>query len=88
MSLVHKGDHNWSGFQAKETTRKPTVPREQAAAQSLLGTSQSRGVGEKKASVAFLRRDILGLLFVPRGELVLPECSSQKLVLCRFGDRP
>ena len=65
MSLVHEGDHVWSEFNATETTIKPAVHTEQEAAQTLLGPRQSIGLGEKKASVAFLSQDALGLLFVP-----------------------
>ena len=37
---------------------------------------ETRGLGEKKASVALVRKGTLGLWFVPRGESTLPECSS------------
>ena len=76
MSLVQEGVHNWSGFQVKESTSKPAVPREQEAAQTRLGHRQSQGLGEKKASVAFLSKNPLGLWFIPRGELVFLESSS------------
>ncbi len=55
----------WSGFEAQETTSKPAVPREQEAAQTLFALFEKRGIGEKKASVAFLSKDALGLWFVP-----------------------
>ena len=54
--------------------------------QNLHGPMGSRGLGEKKASVAFLSKNALGLHFVPRGECTFPECSSQKLVWCLFRD--
>ena len=41
---------------------------------------ESRGLGEKMASVAFLSKGILGLLFAAQGEFNFPECSSKKLV--------
>ena len=65
MSLVHEGDHIWSGFQARESVSKSAVHREQEAAQTLLGPGWSLGLGEKKPSVASLSKDALGLLFVP-----------------------
>ena len=51
------GEHVWSGFQAKETTSKPAVPREQEAAPTLHGPMGSIGLGEKKACVAFLSKE-------------------------------
>ena len=65
----------------KETTSNPPGHREQGATQTLLCPMHSRGLGEKKASVAFLSKHTLGLLVVPQVELSLPECNSQKLVL-------
>ena len=67
MSLVHEGDRVWSWFHSKETTSNPAVHREQEAAHTLLGPKQSKGLGEKKASIAFLSQDALGLLFVHQG---------------------
>ena len=37
---------------------------------------ESRGLGEKKESVALICKGALGLWFVPRGESNFPECSS------------
>ena len=51
MYLVHEGDHIWSGFQSMETTRNPSVHREQEAAQTLLGPRQIIRLGEKKLAV-------------------------------------
>ena len=42
---------------------------------------ETRGLGEKKASVALLSKGALGLWFVPRGESTFPECSSLNRVL-------
>ena len=84
MSLFHNG----VSFNATETTSNPAVHREQEAAQTLLGPRHSLGLGKEKARVAFLSKATLGLLFVPPGEFILPEFSSPKLVLCRFGDGP
>ena len=66
----------------KETTSKPAVHREQEAAQTLLGPMHSIGLGEKQASLAFLIKHTLGVLFAPRVEFYFPECCSQNLVLC------
>ena len=66
MRLFLEGHHVWSGFQAKETPRKAAVPREQVAAQTRLCPVQCQGLGEKKPSVVFRRKDALGLLFVPK----------------------
>ena len=63
--LLHEGEHVWSGIPAQETTSKAAVPREQEAAQTLFALFEKRGIGEKKASVAFLSKDALGLWFVP-----------------------
>ena len=62
MSLFHEGDDVWSEFNSTETTSKPAVHREQEAAQTMLGPRQSIGLGEKKASVAFLSQDNLVLI--------------------------
>ena len=42
---------------------------------------KTRGLGEKKASVALLSKGALRLWFVPRGESTFPECSSLNGVL-------
>ena len=63
--LLHEGEHVWSGFPAQETTSNPAVPREQEAALTLFALLEKSGIGEKKASVAFLSKDALGLWFVP-----------------------
>ena len=49
---------------AQETTSKPAKPREQEAAQTLFAEFRKNGWG-KKASVAFLNKETLGLCFVP-----------------------
>ena len=41
---------------------------------------ETRGLGEKKASVALLSKGAFGLCFVPRGEAKVPECSIQNVV--------
>ena len=41
------------------------MPREQEAALTLFALLEKSGIGEKKASVAFLSKDALGLWFVP-----------------------
>ena len=68
----------------KETTSKPPVLMEQVAAQTLLCPLYPIGLSEEKASVPFLSKDALGLLFVPHVEFTFPECSSQKLFIGRF----
>ena len=88
MSIFHEGDQVWSGFQAKETTSKPAEHREHEAAHTLVGPRQTIRLAEKKACVAFLSKDVLVQLFAPQGELIFPECRSQKLVLCHFRNGP
>ena len=61
LLLRHEGQHVWSGFPAQETTSNPAVPREQEAALTLFALFEKSGIGEKKASVAFLSKDALGL---------------------------
>ena len=63
--LFSSGDHQQSS-RAKEARGSPNA----------LWPMESRELGEKKASVAFVRKGALGLWFVPRGESTLPECSS------------
>ena len=63
--LLHEGEHVWSGIPAQETTSKAAVPREQEAVQTLHCPMENTELGEKKASVAFLSKDALGLWFVP-----------------------
>ena len=84
IRLLRKGVHIWSWFPSPETTSTAQVPREQKAAQNLLGPKASRDLGEKPESTAFLSKHALGLSLVSRGELHFRECSSQKLVLCLF----
>ena len=64
MWLVYEGDI-WSGFQSMETTSKPALHKEQEAAQTLLGTRKNLGLGEKKASVAFLSKTRWGSYLNP-----------------------
>ena len=47
---------------------------------------ETRGLGEKKASVALVRKGALGLWFVPRRETTFPECSSLHGVWSRACD--
>ena len=47
---------------------------------------ETRGLGEKKASVAIVRKGALGLWFVPRRETTFPECSSLHGVWSRACD--
>ena len=47
---------------------------------------ESGGRGAKTASVAFLSRGAMGLLFAARGDFPFAECSCQKLVLGRRCD--
>ena len=47
---------------------------------------ETRGLGEKKASVALLSKGALGLWFFPRGESTFPECSSLNRILRRVSD--
>ena len=58
--------------------------REQEAAQTLLCPMENIRLGEKKASVAFLSRDALGLLLVPPVDFTFTECGLLNLVLCLF----
>ena len=60
-SLFREGEHFWSGFPAAVATSQAEVPTEPEAAQTLLGPTGSRGLGEKLASAAFLSKDALGL---------------------------
>ena len=78
MSLVHEGDHFWSAFEAKETTNNPTVHREQEAAQTMLCPRQSLGLGEKKASVAFLSKGTMGLWLLPEESWFLQNAAPRK----------
>ena len=84
IHLPLKREHVWSRFPGPATTSKAPVHREQEAAQTLLVPMASRDLGEKPESAAFLSKDALGLSVVSRGEFHFRECSSQKLVLCRF----
>ena len=59
---------------AQETTSKPAKAREQEAALTLFALLEKSGIGEKKASVAFLNKDALGLWFIPLGEFRCLEC--------------
>ena len=69
------GDHQQSSrAQAARGSPDPLWPME------------TRGLGEKKASVALLSKGALGLWFVPRRESTFPECSSQNLVLSHMLD--
>ena len=54
------------------------MPREQEAAQTLLCPMETKVIGEKKASAAFLREEALGLLFVTQVVLKIPEDRSRK----------
>ena len=84
ISLIPEVEHVWSWYPAPETTRTAPVPREQKAAQTLLGPRVSRDIGDKAESAAFLSKHALGLSLVSRGEFHFHECSCQKLVLCLF----
>ena len=86
---AHGGKHIWTGFEVKETTSKPAVPREQEAAQTLFALFEKRRIGERKARVAFLNKHALCLLFAPLGKIHIPECSYQDLgcVVCEMGPR-
>ena len=59
ISLLPEGDHLWSWFQAAETSCKAAVPTKPEAEQTLLGPLGNIGLGEKRASVAFLSKDML-----------------------------
>ena len=61
IRLLHKGEHVWSWFPAPATTSTASVPREQEAAQNLLGPRASTDLGEKPESAAFLSKHALGL---------------------------
>ena len=73
---MHEGDHNLSGFQAKEITSNPAEHIEQEAPQTLLGPRLSIGISDNMTSIAFLSKGTLGLLLAPRGELIFPAFSS------------
>ena len=63
------------GFKLRRPPAKQQGPGSQR--QSIpLWPRETRGLGEKKASVALLSKIALGLWFVPRGEFNFPECSS------------
>ena len=68
--VSRSGDHQQSS-RAQEARVSPDP----------LWPNETRGLGEKKASVAFVRKGALGLWFVPQGESTFPECNSQNLVL-------
>ena len=74
----------WEWVSSTGSTSKHAVPTEQEAAQTILGPIESRGQGEKHASVAGLSNHPIVVLFPPRGEFNFPRSSSQNLVLCRF----
>ena len=44
--LLHEVEHVWRGFPDQETTSQAAVPREQEAAQTLLGPMGNIGLGE------------------------------------------
>ena len=46
ISLLRKGEHVWSWFQAAETTSQAAVPTEPEAAQGFLGPMRRIGPGE------------------------------------------
>ena len=77
-----EGDDIWSWIPATETTSQAAVPTEPEAAQILLGTMGSLGLGEKLASAAMLSQAALGLRFVPRAQFLFAEISSYKSVWC------
>ena len=46
IRFLAKAEHVWSWFPAQETTSQAAVPREQEAAQNLLGPMGNIGLGE------------------------------------------
>ena len=84
IPLLPELEHVWSWFPALAIPCKEPVHTEQEEAQTLLALMASNGLGGKPESAAFLSKDALGLSVVYRGEFHFRECSSQKLVLCRF----
>ena len=84
IRLLPEVEHLWSWFPALAMPCKAPVHREQEAAKNLLVLMASNVLGEKPESAACLSKDALGLSLVSRGEFHFRECSSQKLVLCRF----
>ena len=73
------------GFQLRRPPAKQQGPGSQGSPDPLW-PMETRGLGEKKASVALLSKGALRMWFVPRGESIFPECSSQNLILSRGGD--
>ena len=67
-------------------------PQQSSRAQGARGSraplcpQESEGPGAKTASVAFLSRGALAMLFAARGDFPFAECSGQKLVLGRRCD--
>ena len=84
IRLLPEVEHVWSWFPALAMTCKAPVHREQEAAQTLLVSMVSNGLGEKPESAAFLSKHALGLSLVSQGEFHFRKCSSQKLVFFLF----
>ena len=63
--ISSSGDHQQSS--SAQGPRGSPIP---------LWPMETRGLGEKKGSVALLSKGALGLRFVPRRESTFPECSS------------
>ena len=64
ISLLHKGEHVWSAFQAMETPCTKPVHREHWAAHWLFSPRNRRGLGGKKAGVMFPRKPSLVMVWV------------------------
>ena len=84
IRLLPEVEHLWSWFPALAMPCKAPVYSAQEAAQNLLVTMASSGLGEKPESAAFLSNVSLLLSLLPRGESHFRDCSSQRLVLCLF----
>ena len=83
ISLLSKGEHVWSWFQAAETTQQAAGPRQPEARQTICGPMGSRGRGENYPNLAFPSKDALGLRLGPRAQLRFAECCLLKNGLCR-----
>ena len=84
IRLLPKGEHVLNWFPAPATSSTAPVPKEQEAAQHILGSRVRRDLVEKPESAAFLSKLTLGLSLVSQGELHVRKCSCQKLVFCLF----
>ena len=74
----------WEWVSSTGNHWQPAEPTEQEVAQTLLGLVESRGLGEKQASAARLRKLTLVVWFPLRADLSFPGCCSKKVVFQVF----